>query len=202
MVLFQIFFLLLQFLWSHTLGSSHISVSVTYDFFKCIQNSLFSFFLSSQTGTYIHVRNMGTSVILHKNRLTFKPVMKQGGQPWGQNAFAPYNKYFWLTTIEDVVEDTVYLGRLTGRWQEALSTPGWQTEEEKLLQSKQMRVALWHHKSPPFLLSFLVSWHIMKRKATYTDKLCSYRTAVRSQWNTAPTALAKSLQKVQSPKNN
>lgn len=62
-----------------------------------------------------------------------------------------------------------------------------------------MRVSLWHQESS-FLLSFLVFWHIMKRKATYTVKHCSYRIAVRSQWKAVLTALAESLQKVHSPK--
>lgn len=43
----------------------------------------------------------------------------------------------------------------------------------KAIAFKQMKVSLWHHRSPPFLLSFLVSRHIMNRKATYTEKHCS-----------------------------
>lgn len=65
-----------------------------------------------------------------------------------------------MMMMEDAVKNTVYLRLLIGRWQEALSTPGWQIEEEKLLQSNRWGFHPGTKKSPLCFVFFsLLAYH-------------------------------------------
>lgn len=89
---------------------------------------------------YVHVRNVGTLVILHINRLIFKPAMKQSKGAILECIFCI------LMMMEDAC------GRYCLPWTADLSTPGWQRKKSYCSQTDGGLTLAPHE--PPLLLSF------------------------------------------------